>query len=151
MPYRGVILLADDDSNDIFFTKLEFEKAGVLNAIHVVPNGEQAIAYLSGTGQYTNRAEYPLPFLLLLDLKMPYKTGFEVLAWINQQPDLAGLSVVVLSGSISPQDMKAAYELGAILYLDKPLALEQLVQACGTIQDNWLCINKPASLTSHHT
>jgi CheY-like chemotaxis protein len=150
MPHCAVILLAEDNADDAFFTKLAFDNAGILNAIHVVRDGEEAIAYLSGTGQYKNRAEYPLPALLLLDLKMPLKNGFEVLTWIRGQPALFGLCTIVLSGSNQPKDEQAAYQLGATSYLTKPLVLDQLVQACGTIQDNWLCITKSsANLTSH--
>ena len=91
------------------------------------------------------------PDVLLLDLKMPFKNGFEVLSWIRKQPALAHLRVFVLSGSVEPHDMRAAYELGATFYLVKPLILDRLVQACGTVQDRWLCIGKPsAGPASHH-
>src|SRR5438477_3383302 len=87
----GVILLAEDAEDQVVLVRRAFAKAQLLNPVHVVPNGEEAIAYLQGTGKYANRDEYPLPCLLLLDLKMPRKNGFEVLEWIRQQPGLSAL------------------------------------------------------------
>jgi len=76
-----------------------FAKANFLNPVLVLPNGDEAIAYFQGGGKYANRDEYPLPSLLLLDLKMPRRDGFEVLQWIRKQPALTGLRVVVLTAS----------------------------------------------------
>jgi CheY-like chemotaxis protein len=94
-PDQSVILLVEDLADDVLLIRRAFEKAKVINPIHVVPNGEEAISYLNGSGKYANRAEYPLPDLVLLDLKMPGIDGFEVLRWIRQQPGLSSLRVVV--------------------------------------------------------
>src|SRR4051812_28573679 len=94
------ILLAEDDPNDVLLIQRAFQKAGLRIALEVVADGEQAIEYLSGRGIYSNREKYPLPFLLLLDLKMPGIDGFEVLQWIRGQPSLKRLLVVVLTSSI---------------------------------------------------
>jgi len=94
-----VILLAEDREDEVLLLRHAFAKAGLLNPLHVVPNGEEAIHYLQGEGKYANRDEYPLPALVLLDLKMPRVDGFEVLRWIRQQPGLSALRVVVLTAS----------------------------------------------------
>ena len=96
---KGVILLAEDSEDDVLLVRRAFAKANFLNVLHVVSNGEEAIAYLQGEGQYANRENYPLPSLLLLDWKMPRKGGFEVLQWIRQQPGLSLLRVVVLTAA----------------------------------------------------
>src|ERR1051325_11431606 len=97
MPDNSVILLAEDREDDVLLIRRAFKKAHLLNPLHVVHDGEEAIAYLKGEGQYANRAEYPLPALLLLDLKMPRRDGFDVLTWIRQEPGLSALRVVVRS------------------------------------------------------
>src|SRR2546426_3282265 len=110
---QAVILLAEDSETDILLTRRAFAKAKLLNPLHVVRDGVEAIAYLKGDGQYSNRDEYPLPDLLLLDLKMPHKNGLEVLDWIRQQPSLRALRVVVLTSSDQARDVNMAYQLGA--------------------------------------
>src|ERR1051325_881269 len=95
----AVILLADDGEDDVTLVRRAFKKAGLLNPLQVVKDGDEAIAYLKGEGAYRNRLEVPLPDLLLLDLKMPRKNGFEVLQWIRAQPSLSALRVVVLTSS----------------------------------------------------
>lgn len=72
------MLLAEDDEDHVLLIQRAFKEAGILNPLHVVPDGEEAIAYLNGDGKYADRKEFPLPCLLLLDLKMPNKNGFEV-------------------------------------------------------------------------
>ena len=92
------ILLAEDDPNDTLLIKRAFQKAGFGSLLKTVNNGKQAIDYVAGVGEYADRGRFPLPFLLLLDLKMPGTNGFEVLTWIRSQPDLKRLLVVVLTG-----------------------------------------------------
>ena len=95
-PREYVVLLADDDPNDVFLLQRAFQKTNIANPLHVVRDGEEAMAYLSGQDQYADRQRHPLPVLLLLDLKMPRKSGFEVLRWVRQQSGLKRLPVVVL-------------------------------------------------------
>jgi CheY-like chemotaxis protein len=124
------VLLADDSDDDRYFMRLALGNSPQLKIVAEVVNGEEAIDYLSGTKVYHNREKYPFPDLLLLDLKMPRFTGFEVLAWLREQhfPDL---KVVVISGSNLQQDKAQALDLGATAYYLKPASREeqqQLVQ-----------------------
>src|SRR5438552_16825551 len=104
-----VILLAEDDDNDVVLIKRAFDKGCIRSPLMVVPDGEQAVAYLSGVGKYWNRQEYPLPDLMLLDLKMPRMDGFDVLRWVRAQPNFSGLRVVVLTSSDALRDVNKAY------------------------------------------
>jgi CheY-like chemotaxis protein len=127
-PFEYTILIAEDEDDEAFLLQRALKKASITNPIHRVKNGEQAIEYLSGTGAFADRAEYPLPLLLLLDLNMPRKSGFEVLAWIRAQPSLKALAVDILSGSCREEDIEKALLLGANLYLKKPIAIVELDQ-----------------------
>ena len=120
MPETRLILLAEDDDNDVLLIQSAFKGAGILTPIYVVRDGDEVIAYLKGVGKYANRAEYPLPSLLLLDLKMPRKTGFEVLQWIRSERTLQTLRVIVLTGSTDLLDLNKAYQLGTNSFLVKP-------------------------------
>jgi CheY-like chemotaxis protein len=116
-----VILLAEDNDDDVAMLRRAFLRAGINLPLQVVPNGEEAIAYLTGEGRFANRAEYPLPDLFLLDLKMPGMDGFDVLAWLRQHPTLAPLRTVVLTTSDEIRDVNQAYVLGANSFLTKPV------------------------------
>src|SRR5258705_12172576 len=118
MPHEhAVILLAEDREDDILLVQRAFAKGEIANPLFVVRDGDEAICYLSGIGKYGNRAEYPLPDLLLLDLKMPRTDGFEVLRWVRQQPGLSALRIVVLTSSENIRDVNQAYRLGANSFL----------------------------------
>src|SRR6266540_4155927 len=95
----NVILMAEDDPNDILLFQLSCERVKLMNPLHNVRDGEEAIGYLSGQAHYADRELYPLPVLLLLDLKMPRKNGFDVLHWLRQQPGLKRLPAVILTSS----------------------------------------------------
>jgi CheY-like chemotaxis protein len=138
VPDRGVILLAEDREDDVLLIRRAFNLAGISTALFVVPNGEEVIAYLKGEGKYSNRVEYPLPDLLLLDLKMPKISGFEVLSWIRQQPGLARLRILVLTSSSEIREVNLAYSLGANSFLVKPHDFENFVEVSKTIQKFWL-------------
>jgi CheY-like chemotaxis protein len=124
-----------------------FVKAGVFSPIQVVRNGEEAIAYLAGEGKFSNRAEYPLPNLLLLDLKMPRLDGFDVLRWVRQQSGLRALRVVVLTSSQDIHDVTRAYELGANSFLVKPMEFEHFTEVSKGLKQYWLRMDKAPSLT----
>jgi CheY-like chemotaxis protein len=100
--------------------------SGLAHSVILVRDGEEAIAYLKGDGIYADRDKHPFPKVLMLDLKMPKKTGFEVLQWVKAQPNLKDLPVVILTSSERIEDIKRSYELGAHLFLSKPCRVEDL-------------------------
>ena len=119
---EGVILVAVDREEDFVLIREALIKAKIPHPIYVVRDGEEVIEYLNGQGKYANRAEFPLPDLLLLDLKMPRKDGLEVLQWLRrQQSQLHKLRVVVLTTATELRDVHFAYWLGANSFLVKPL------------------------------
>jgi CheY-like chemotaxis protein len=140
---NATILLAEDDPNDVFFIKRGFEKAHLVNPLQVVGDGEQAIEYLRGDGPYADRTQYPFPFLLLLDLRLPRKSGFEVLSWLRQQPGLKRLTTVVLTSSKEGPDINRAYDLGANSYLIKPPDAEALLNMFQRLNGYWVALNRP--------
>ncbi|MBI4423456.1 MAG: response regulator [Elusimicrobia bacterium] len=124
---RLVILIAEDDPSDLFFLQKAFEEKCPGAEVRDVPDGQAAIEYLSGEGPYADRASFPLPACVLLDVKMPRRSGLEVLQWIREAEGLAQLSVTVLSGSELAQDMEQARRLGAE-YLVKPVRYADLLE-----------------------
>src|SRR5439155_17333120 len=147
MPDTAVILLADDSDDEVMLSRRAFRDAKLLNPLQVVRDGDEAIAYLKGEGRYANRAEYPLPALLLLDLKMPRKNGFEVLEWIREQPSLSGLRVIVLTSSQELRDVTRAYRLGANSFLVKPADFEQFVTVIQALQGYWLWMSEAPEIS----
>ncbi len=142
------ILLVEDDQNDVFFLQYAFEAAGVHNPLQVVPDGQEAINYLSGKGRYSDRQQFPLPCLVLLDLKLPFKMGTDVLRWLRKQPQIANLLVVVLTSSSDGSDIDSAYECGAQSYLVKPLSLEKRLDMARAIKNYWLDLNEFPTLAN---
>lgn len=136
------ILLAEDDPNDTLLIKRAFQKAGFGSLLKTVVNGKQAIDYLHGASEYSDRSRYPLPFLLLLDLKMPGTNGFEVLEWLRSQQDLKRLLVVVLTSSNLQTDVDRAYELGANSYLVKPISFDAMVTMIQRFEAYWTELNR---------
>lgn len=138
-----VILLADDGEDDVLMFRRAFSDVGVESALQVVRHGEEVIAYLKGEGKYANRDEYPLPTLLLLDLKMPRKNGFDVLEWIRQQPSLRRMLIVVLTTSERVEDINRAYRLGANSFLTKPLNFSEFRDMLTSLHTYWVTFNRP--------
>src|SRR5438046_1938818 len=106
------ILQVEDDPNDIFLLQHAMKKVGVANPIQVATDGQEAIDYLQGVGKFADRRKFPLPCLVLLDLKLPYVMGLDVLRWIRKPPGMA-LPVVMLTASGQDADIATAYRLGA--------------------------------------
>ena len=142
MPDQAVILLVEDREDDILLIRRAFRKGYINNPLQVVRDGEEAIAYLSGEGKYSNRAEYPLPDLVLLDLKMPRVDGFEVLKWARGQQGLKGLRIIVLTSSQDMRDVNTAYHLGANSFLVKPMDFEDVVHLSKSISSYWLKLSR---------
>jgi CheY-like chemotaxis protein len=132
---KAVILIAEDDENDVFLIKRAFHQAQFDNPLQVVPSGEEAIAYLKGDPPFADREKYPIPALVLLDLKMPRKNGFEVLAWLREHPEFNPLPVVVLTSSQESADINRAYALGANSYLVKPANFLSLVDMINRLKE----------------
>ncbi len=146
MPETALILIAEDDEEQVALIRRAFKKANLINPLHVVPNGDEVLSYLKGEGQYARGAEYPLPALLLLDLKMPRKNGFEVLQWVRQQPGLSNLRVIVLTNSEDLRDVNRAYQLGANSFLVKPVDFERFVAVIQALQGYWLWMSEAPTL-----
>lgn len=147
MKYSGPLLLVEDDENDVFFMRRAFKEAQITNALHVASDGREALAYLGAEGPFSDRLKYPMPGLIFLDLKLPGKSGHEVLAWWQKQPGAATTVVLVLSTSAEDQDIQTAYKLGAHAYLVKPPTPKDLTEMVQSIKKFWLQINEypPAS------
>jgi len=135
---RQVFLLAEDDENDIVILSYAFKQAGLPHTLARVPDGEAAIDYLKGEGIYADREKFPFPDLLLLDLKMPKVSGFEVLAWLQTQPSLDDIPVVVLSGSELEEDKLETAKLGANAFHTKPNDFHKAVKLVQEIDARWL-------------
>jgi CheY-like chemotaxis protein len=139
---RRPILYAEDDDNDALLTKLAFAQVKISNPLIIVPDGETAVEYLDGTGHYANRHEHPLPCLILLDIKMPGKSGLDVLKWIRSQPGICTLPALMLTSSNQEADVHRAYILGANGYLEKPNKPDAMLVTARAIKDFWLTLNR---------
>lgn len=120
------VLHVEDEAADRLILSAAFKKAAPHVLLKAVFDGEQAIAYLSGAGPFADRGANPLPQLVLLDLKLPRRSGLEVLAWIRSHPDLKRIPVVMLTSSSEPADLDRAYALGADSYLVKSVDLQSM-------------------------
>ena len=130
------ILLAEDEDTDAMMFQLALKRSGLAFPVIVARDGQEAVDYLRHPSDpQSNR---PLPGLIVLDLKMPRMTGFEVLSWLRLQPDLRKIPAVVLSSSSYPQDIQQATELGAREYFIKPHSLTELSRVLRTATDRWL-------------
>jgi len=138
----STILLVEDDPNDVLLVQRASRKADLVSPLQVVGDGEAAVAYLAGHGPYADRERYPLPALILLDLRLPRKSGFEVLEWLRQQPGLKRLPVVVLTSSRDSPDVNRAYELGVNSYLVKPVRFEELLALMQALHLYWMILNQ---------
>jgi len=140
------ILLIEDDSNDVFLIRRAFGRIDVKLSLRVLEDGEAAIAHLNQLIAEENREEHPLPLLILLDLKLPRRSGLEVLEWLRQQPPVCRIPVVVLTSSRESVDVDRAYDLGANSYLVKPVTFDALSNMIQTIDTYWLKFNQSPSI-----
>ncbi len=134
------ILQVEDDPNDVFLLEHAMRKAGVMNPIKVATDGQQAIDYLKGIGKFSDRSKFPQPCLILLDLKLPYVMGMDVLKWIRQHAE-PGMIVIIFSASSAYTDVTKAYRFGANAFLIKPSEATRLVEIAKAINDFWLIHN----------
>jgi len=137
------ILLVEDEDHDVLFMQLALEQAGATNQLSVARDGREAIDYLKGEGKFANRQEFPLPALVLLDLKLPRVPGLEVLKWIRQQPAFSQLPVIICSSSSQDSDVDTAFRLGATAYVVKPSHVANLFDLVNRIKKYWLDMDGP--------
>jgi CheY-like chemotaxis protein len=131
------VLHVEDDANDRDLLQTAVVEAEVPFQVHTASDAGQAIAFLSGRGVYADRSRFPLPSVILLDIKMRGSTGLEVLNWVRARPELSRVPIIVLSGSESEEDMRTAYASGANGYLVKPLGFNALVEMIKGINLGW--------------
>jgi CheY-like chemotaxis protein len=142
VPDPELILLVEDDEDHAFLIRRVFWKGTPIMPLQIVTSGEEAIEYLEGMGRYSNRAEFPLPAVVLLDLRLPGISGFDVLKWIRQQPGIKTMRVVVMTGSELAQDASLACILGADSFITKPMEFASLIRMIQASRSYWLGIDK---------
>ena len=140
------ILLVEDNRMDVELTLDAFRERRLANTVHAMPNGQAALDYLHGVGEFGDRKRHPLPDLILLDLKMPIMDGHEVLRRIKQTSSLRRIPVIVLSSSREEGDLAMTYDNGANSYLVKPVSFEGFLDVVRRIDDYWLTLNVSAPL-----
>jgi CheY-like chemotaxis protein len=143
----SLILLVEDDPNDQTLIRRVFVKAKLTNPLQIVDDGDAAVGYLNGDGTYVDRQRHPLPVLILLDLKLPRRSGLEVLEWMRAQPSLRCIRVIVLTSSADGNDIAHAYDLGANSYLVTPLAFEGLLELLRTAGLYWMVMNQTQTVS----
>ena len=136
-------LLVEDNSSDIELTKRALAKGHIANEMVVVEDGQEALDYLFGNGQYSSRDVSELPALGLLDLKLPRVAGLDVLRQIRANPRTSRLPVVILTTSKEEQDVAQSYDLGENSYIRKPVDFTQFTQAVEHLGLYWLVLNEP--------
>jgi CheY-like chemotaxis protein len=138
----ATILLVEDEPSDVFLMSRALKSAQITNPLQVACDGQEAINYLSGTDKFADRAQFPIPSIIFLDLKLPYKNGFEVLTWIRSQSHLDQTLVMVLTSSSEERDIAQCYKLGARTFLVKPPNAAMLVELMVSLKDFWIKHNE---------
>jgi two-component system, chemotaxis family, response regulator Rcp1 len=133
------ILLVEDNPGDIELTKMAFSNARIRNNLYVVENGDQAMDFLSQKGDYCN---VPRPDIILLDLHLPGKDGWEVLADIKEDDDLKDIPVIILTTSKAEEDVIRTYKLHANSYIQKPVDVNEFIATIRSLEDFWLTVVK---------
>jgi len=139
------ILLVDDDENDVLLTQMALEQAGVSYPVHIAKNGREALDYVRASGNFSDREKYPAPYLVLLDVKLPYVPGLEVLRQVRERPEFDAVIVIMLTSSNDPKDIDEAYRLRANAYVVKPSGLDALQIVARGIKEFWLTLNQRSS------
>jgi CheY-like chemotaxis protein len=137
------VLVAEDNPDDAFLLQRAFKEVGLNRPIHVVHDGADAISYLHGDPPFGDRRLHPFPDIVILDLKMPRVSGFEVLQWINKNPDYRVIPAIVWSSSADRRDVKHAFCLGAHAYLCKPGSYDRFVERVRDLVGFWRHCEKP--------
>ncbi|MCY7280777.1 MAG: response regulator [Sphingomonas bacterium] len=137
----SIILLVEDNPDDAELIQYAFEKAGIQNPLVIVTDGDAAVEYIGRTGAYADRTGDPLPELILLDLKLPRRSGFEVLSFVRDYKPTKHTPVVVLTSSGQDEDIHRSYEFGANSYLVKPIGGDALIEMARTLKAYWIKLN----------
>jgi len=138
----SIILLVEDNPDDVMLVQYAFDKAGILNPLEVVADGDAAVDYIGRTGAYAGREGQPLPDLILLDLKLPRRSGFEVLSFVRQHEPTRHTPVVVLTSSDQEADIRRSYERGANSFLVKPIGRDGLIDMASALKAYWIKLNR---------
>ena len=137
-----VILYIEDEDDDVFLMKRAFDRSQQEGCtLTVLPDGQEAVQYLSGSGKFVDRNSFPLPMVLILDLNLPIKSGFEILEWVRSQPQFVCLPLIIFSSSSHAADLKRAYSSGANSYLIKPSVSGELERLIRSVKDYWVNLN----------
>jgi CheY-like chemotaxis protein len=142
----GPVLLVEDDPTDIFLMERSFAKAGITHELCVARNGAEAIQFLTQADTFDLAGDKSLPCLVVLDLKLPLKTGLEVLHWMTQQAVIKRIPVIVFTSSLDRGDIKGAYDSGANGYFLKTGSLSKMGELVALWRDYWLIHNEPPIL-----
>jgi CheY-like chemotaxis protein len=134
----GPILLADGNENDVFLFRRALEDTGLLTPLFAVSTGQEAVDYLSGEGSYSDRKQFPLPSLLVLDVNTPLLNGFDVLAWLKARSGLDHIPVVMLSASQSHQESSRPQVVKADEFNLKPFDFEGLTDLIRDVHNRWV-------------
>jgi CheY-like chemotaxis protein len=137
------ILIVEDDENDVFFLRKALQLEGISDQIRIVGDGEEAICYLEGRGDYLDRLRFPFPQVIYTDLKMPRKTGFDLLEWLRSRPECAVIPVMVLTTSQLDSDIRKAYQMGANAYIAKTAVFDDLRAMLRASHKFWAICEKP--------
>lgn len=138
-----LILVAEDSDDDATLLKRAFSKNGINNPVHVCTDGNDAISYLQGTGKYCDRSTFPFPSVIITDLKMPIRDGFDILQWLQDHPECHVIPVIILSASAEERDVRRAYQLGANAYMQKPGSFHDLELLMKSLFEFWAACVKP--------
>ena len=140
------ILLVEDDEAHAELTERAIRKAGNANRVQIVPDGEEAFDYLYNRGKYKDKVKYPMPGLILLDIKLPGIDGIEILKKIKEDPELKQIPVIMLTTSEREEDIVRSYKHYANSYLTKPVGYKEFEKKIMQIDFYWMILNKPPIL-----
>lgn len=142
-PKTAAILIVDDDQNDQMLMALAFFKLQISNPVLCVDSGNEAIRYLNGEGQYSDRKQFPYPAFILSDLKMPEGDGLALLENLKSRPEWAVIPAIIISGSGDSDDIKKAFKLGASAYFVKPNSPEEFERMMRVTYEFWTLSETP--------
>jgi len=134
---RPTLLIVEDNEDDIFFVERIFKQIGARCELRFARDGIEAVEYLSGKGAFQDRAKYPMPTIILMDLKMPRRNGFEVLEWMHNQEEIRLIPTIVVTSSTLQEDVTRAYRLGANAVMNKPVDKDSLLQMLKSFHIYW--------------